>query len=73
MFGIPVDEPSYVYGDNQLVLANTTMPQYTLNKKSQNIYFVRKGCAADEWCTTYINTLLNVAYLMTKPLSGKKR
>ena len=75
MFGIPVDEPDYVYGDNQLMLANTTMPQYTLKKKSQSIYFhfVHKVSAADEWCTTYINTSLNVAYLMTKPLSGKKR
>ena len=51
------------------------MPQSTLKKKSQSIYFhlVSEGCAADEWHTTYINTLFNVTDLITKPLSGKKR
>ena len=75
MFGIPVDGPSYVYGDNQSMLANTKMPKSTLKKKSQIIYFnfLCKVSAADERRTTYINTLLNVADLMTKPLSGKKR
>ena len=75
MFGIPVDEPAFVYGDNQSVLVNSSMPASTLKKKSQAIafHFVREGCAADEWRTTYINTNLNVADLMTKPLSGEKR
>ena len=27
MMGIPVDEPAFVFGDNQSVLANTTMPE----------------------------------------------
>ena len=75
MFGIPVDGPAFVYGDNQSVLVNSSMPASTLKKKSQAIafHFVREGCAADEWRTTYINTNLNVADLMTKPLSGEKR
>ena len=75
MFGIPVDEPAFVYGDNQSVLVNSSMPASTLKKKSQAIafHFVREGCAADEWRTTYINTNDNVADLMTKPLSGEKR
>ena len=75
MMGITVDEPSYVFGDNQSVLANTTAPGSTLKKKSNAIayHFVREGCARDEWRTTYINTDENVADLLTKPLAGPKR
>lgn len=75
MFGIPVEEPAFMFGDNQSVLANTSMPQSTLKKKCHAIayHFVREGCAKDEWRTTYINTHLNLADLMTKPLSGEKR
>ena len=72
-----VDEPAFVFGDNQSVLANTTAPGSTLKKKSNAIayHFVRKGCACDEWQTTYINTDENVADLLTKtkPLAGPKR
>ena len=34
MFGIPVDESSYMYGDNQSVLAGSTRPESTLKKKA---------------------------------------
>ena len=70
MFGIPVDEPAFVHGENHLVLPNTNLPQSTLKKKSQSIalHFVRDGCAADEWRIAYINTALNVENLMTKTL-----
>ena len=34
MMGIPVEGPMYIYGDNQSVLANTTIPDSTLKKKS---------------------------------------
>ena len=46
-----------------------------LKKKSQSIayHFVREGCASDEWRTSYVHTSLNLADLMTKPLSGEKR
>ncbi len=76
MMGITVDEPAFVFGDNQSVLANTTAPTSTLKKKSNAIayHFVREGCARDEWRTAYINTHDNVADLLTKPLpSGEKR
>ncbi len=51
MMGITVDEPAFVFGDNQSVLANTTSPGSTLKKKSNAIeyHFVREGCARDEW------------------------
>ena len=47
LFGIPVDEPAQVYGDNQSVLYNTSLPESTLKKKCLAIAFhlVREGCA----------------------------
>ena len=76
MMGIPVDGPAYIYGDNQSVLANTTIPDSTLKKKSQSIayHFVREGAARGEWRTSYINTHDNESDLLTKVLpSGAKR
>ncbi|KAL7526349.1 hypothetical protein ACHAXR_001443 [Thalassiosira sp. AJA248-18] len=51
------------------------MPGSMLKKKSNAIryQFVREGCAQDAWRTACINTHLNVADLMTKPLSGEKQ
>jgi hypothetical protein len=75
MMGITVDEPAFVFGDNQSVLTNTTTPGSTLKKKSNAIayHFVHEGYARDEWRTTYINTDKNVADLLTKPLAGPKQ
>ena len=76
MMGIPVEDPTFIFCDNQSVLANTTMPKYQLKKKTQIIayHFVREGCARDEWRTAYISTHENMADLLTKPLpSGEKR
>ena len=76
MMGIPVDGCCYIQGDNQSVLANTSIPDSTLKKKSQSIayHFVREGVARDEWRTTYINTHDNEADLLTKVLpAGAKR
>ena len=76
MMGVTVDEPAFVFGDNQSVLANTTNPASTLKKKSNAIahHFVREGCARSEWLTACVNTHLNLADLLTKPLPrGEKR
>ena len=76
MMGIPCDQPAYIEADNQSVLANTTIPDSTLKKKSQSIayHMVREGVARDEWRTCYINTNDNEADLLTKQLpSGEKR
>ena len=72
----PVGGPTCIYGDNQSVLANATMPDSTLNKKSQSIayHFVCEGVARDEWRTSYVNTHDNEADLLTKQLPhGEKR
>ena len=76
MMGIPCDGPAYIEADNQSVLANTTIPDSTLKKKSQSIayHMVREGVARDEWRLAYINTHDNDADLLTKQLpSGAKR
>jgi hypothetical protein len=76
MMGIPCEGPVYIQGDNQSVLANTSIPDPTLKKKNQSIayHFVREGAARDEWRTTYVNTHDNEADLLTKLLpSGDKR
>ena len=58
MMGIHVEDPTLIFGDNQSVLSNTTMPESMLNKKTQSIayHFVREGCDRDEWQTAYIST-----------------
>jgi hypothetical protein len=77
MMGITVDEPAYVFGDNQSVFANTSAPALTLKKKSNAIayHFVREGCAKDEWRTAYINTHDNMTmsriYLLSLFLQGR--
>ena len=76
MMGIPVDEPSFVFSDNQSVLDNTDNTGSTIKKKSQSICFrfIRKGCARDEWHADYFKTCENIADLMTKYLpNGEKR
>ena len=76
MMGIPVYGPAYVHGDNQSVLANTTVPGSQLKKKAQSIayHFIREGVARDEWRTAYVNTHLNESDLLTKILpDGEKR
>jgi hypothetical protein len=76
MMGIPVSGPTYIYGDNQSVLFNTTIPESTLKRKSQSIcyHFVREGSARDEWRTGYVNTKNNPSDILTKPVpSGQLR
>ena len=58
------------------MLANTTVPDSTLKKKSQSIahHFIGEGVARDEWRTSHVNTHENEADRLTKQLpSGDKR
>ena len=75
MMGIEVSEPAYVFGDNQSVLANTTIPHSSLKKKSSSIafHFVREGVARSEWRTAYLNTNYNPADMLTKSLPGGEK
>ena len=75
MMGISVELPTFIFGDNQSVLANTSKPHSTLKKKSSSIafHFVREGCAKDEWRTTYLNTHFNPSDILTKSLPGGEK
>ena len=75
MMGVPIDGPSYVYGDNMSVVNNTSKPETTLKKKTNSIcyHFVREAVAMQECLTTRIPTLKNWADLLTKVLSGRER
>ena len=68
--GIPIVGPAYIYGDNQSVLSNTTVPESQLKKKAQGIgyHFIREGVARDEWRTAYIRSDENDSDLLTKLL-----
>ena len=39
MMGVPVEEPSYIFGDNQSVLNNTSLPESVLKKKNNAIAY----------------------------------
>ena len=67
MMGIPGEGQICIYGDNESVLGNTSIPDSTLKMKSQSIayHFVREGVARDEWRTSYVNTDDNEADLLT--------
>ena len=75
MMGMSYEGPLHVYGDNQSVLCNTTMPDSTLKKKSQSIayHLIREGITRDEWRMAHANALLNEANLLMKTLSGEQR
>ena len=58
MMGIPVDKPSYVYGDNMSVVTNVSRPESTLKKKSNLIcnYAVHEAIAMGEALVAHIPT-----------------
>lgn len=75
MMGIPCELPSFVFGDNQSVLTNSTMPTLVSKKKSSSVayHFVREGVAANEWRLTCVSTHENVADLFTKSIRNHKK
>ena len=75
MMGVEIDGPTYIYGDNQSVIYNTSKPESILKKKSNSIcyHFIREAVAMKECLTTHIPTLKNYADLLTKVFSGKKQ
>jgi hypothetical protein len=72
MMGVPISGPSYIYGDNMSVVKNTTKPESTLNKKSNQLCYhaVRESVAMGESLVTHISTHSNSADLATKIIPG---
>ena len=76
MMGVPLNTPTYIYGDNMSVIYNTSRPESTLKKKANSVcyHFIREAVAADECRTGHISTHENPADVATKPLpNGEKR
>ena len=50
IMGIPVEGPVFIYSDNQSILANTSIPESALKKKSQLLayHLVLKEVACDK-------------------------
>jgi len=75
MMGVPLPDPSYVYGDNMSVIHNTQRPESTLKKKCNSVCYhaVREAVAMNEMLVAKIDTNENCADLATKVLYGGKR
>ena len=73
--GVPLSGPSYLFGDNQSVISNTTAPESQLKKKSKPIAYhcVRESVACGKLLTAYKNMGTNVSDVMTKCLPGGER
>ena len=74
MMGIPVNNPAFMYQDNQSVLWNTMVPESSLKNKSyaMTYHFCREGVSKLEWSTAYVRTNLNPSDIMTKSISSIK-
>ena len=70
MFGVPLDGPTNVFGDNQSVINNATIPESPLKKKHVAICYhrVREACACDIIRIAKEDTKTNLADLLTKNL-----
>jgi len=70
MFGIPIDGPANLFGDNKSVITNATVPTSTLKRKHNSIAYhhVREAVAAGVVQIAKVHTSKNLADLLTKPL-----
>ena len=68
MMGVPLNEPTYVYGDNMSVIHNTQKPESMLKKKSNSICYhaIRESVAMGESLTGHISSRDNSADIATK-------
>jgi hypothetical protein len=74
-FGVPLDGPANVYGDNQSVIHSAQRPEVTLSKKHNAIAYhkCREAVACDMMRVAYESTDTNLADLLTKPLAQARR
>ena len=58
MMGILVCNPSFIKGDNQSFLWDTSAPESSLKNKSCAVayHFCREGVAKREWLTGYVKS-----------------
>ena len=70
--GIPVTEPTKMFGDNLGLIQNASMPEATLQKKHTAISFhrVRESVTAGVIAPYQIDGKDNFADIFTKPVNG---
>ena len=76
MFGIGIlDDEAKIYGDNNAVILNASVPESTLKKKhhSINYNYVREAVASGVALIYKVDTGSNLADLFTKLLDKVKR
>jgi outer membrane protein assembly factor BamA len=75
MMGIPLDGYTHVRADNLSVVKNSSLPEFTLKKKSNSIayHYVRERAAADMIRVSYEPTDSNIADMLTKIQPGPVR
>ena len=75
MMGVPVEEPTKVYCDNESVVKSTTRPESTLKKKHQaiNYHRAREAQAAGHLIVAWIDGRYNLSDGLTKVTVGKRR
>ena len=72
MLGVPVEGPAMLLGNNMSVILSTTIPSLVLKKKHQAICYhhIHKCIAAQVLQFVHIGTRVNLANILTKPLSN---
>ena len=70
MFGVPLDGPSWLFGDNQSVITSSTLPHSTLSKcwNALSYHRVREAIAARILRFHFIDSKQNPSDIMTKQL-----
>ena len=70
MFGVPLDGPANVFGDNQSVISNASVPESPLKKKHVAICYhrVREACASGAIRIAKEDTESNLSDIFTKNL-----
>ena len=68
MMGVPINVPSYFYGDNMAVINNVKRPESTLRKKNNAVCYhaVREAVAKKELLCAHVRSEKNLADLATK-------
>ena len=70
MFGVPLDSPAWLFGDNQRIVTSSTIPHSTLYKHWNALSYrrVREAVAAGYLRFHFIDSKQNPADILTKPL-----
>ena len=74
MMGVPINTATILIGDNQSVQTSGSKPSSSLAKKHLAIAYhkIRESLAAGIMLFAWIESILNIADLLTKPLNGMR-